>query len=293
MMVSPYVRRRRLAMEILRLRDEYGYSADRLANAVGVKRQTISRIENGHVRPDPDLIMRILAVFNVGEKRWAQIMTIAREAQERGWWERHAEQMGPRQALAASLESGAQRISEYQMTLLPGLLQTPAFSQARVHADPSAHTGGVEPARALEARITRQRLLERPSGPVYEVVVDELAIRRFAAPAAVVGGQLRHLADLGRTQERVTIRVLPIAASIAGHVVPRSAFSIYRYPDSADPIVVSVDTITSDLVLTDAVDVGHYLTLYDRLRAAALTPEQTIDFLAAVAEELPEHQGAI
>lgn len=188
MMVSPFVRRRRLAMEILRLRDEYEYSADRLASAVGVKRQTISRIENGHVRPDPDPIMRILAVFNVGEKRWAQIMTIAREAQERGWWERHAEQMGPRQALAASLEAGAQRIFEYQMTLLPGLLQTPTFSQARVHADPSAHTEGVEPARALEARITRQRLLDRPGGPVYDVVVDELAIRRFAAPVAVVGG---------------------------------------------------------------------------------------------------------
>ncbi|WP_412740795.1 helix-turn-helix domain-containing protein [Krasilnikovia sp. MM14-A1259] len=293
MMVSPYVRRRRLAMEILRLRDEYGYSADRLASAVGVKRQTISRIENGHVRPDPDLIMRILAVFNVGENRWSQIMTIAREAQERGWWERHADQMGPRQALSASLESGAHRISEYQMTLLPGLLQTPAFSQARVHADPSAHTEGVDAARALEARITRQRLLERPGGPTYEVVIDELAIRRFAAPANVVGGQLRHLADLARTQDRVTIRVLPIAASIAGHVVPRSAFSIYRYPDSADPIVVSVDTITSDLVVTDAVDVGHYLTLYDRLRAVALTPEQTLGFLAAVAEELPEHQGVI
>lgn len=293
MMVSPYVRRRRLAMEILRLRDEYGYSADRLASAVGVKRQTISRIENGHVRPDPDLIMRILAVFNVGEKRWAQIMTIAREAQERGWWERYADQMGPRQALSASLESGAHRISEYQMTLLPGLLQTPAFSQSRVHADPSAHSEGFDSARALEARITRQRLLERPGGPVYEVVIDELAIRRFAAPAHVVVGQLRHLADLPRTQERLTIRVLPIAAPIAGHAVPRSAFSIYRYPDSADPIVVSVDTITSDLVLTDAVEVGHYLTLYDRLRAAALTPEQTLDFLAAVAEELPEHQGAI
>ncbi|MFI5492273.1 Scr1 family TA system antitoxin-like transcriptional regulator [Actinoplanes sp. NPDC051859] len=292
MMVSPYVRRRRLAMEILRLRDEYGFSADRLASAVGVKRQTISRIENGHVRPDPDLIMRILAVFNVGEKRWAQIMTIAREAQERGWWERHAEQMGPRQALSASLEAGAHRICEYQMTLLPGLLQTPAFSQSRVHADPSAHTQGVDPARALEARLTRQRLLERPGGPTYEVVIDELAIRRFAAPARVIRGQLRHLADLGRTHDRVTIRVLPIAASIAGHVVPRSAFSIYRYPDSADPIVVSVDTITSDLVLTEAVEVGHYLTLYDRLRAAALTPEQTLDFLAAVAEELPEHQGA-
>ena len=78
--------------------------------------------------------MRILDVLNVGEKRWEQIMTIAREAQERGWWEKFADEMGPRQALYANLEAGARSISEYQMTFLPGLLQIPAFTEARARA---------------------------------------------------------------------------------------------------------------------------------------------------------------
>src|SRR6266542_465884 len=95
--ISPYVRRRRLAMELVRLREEHDYSADKLAKAIGVARQRLSRVENGHVRPDLDEIMRILDVLNVGEKRWEQIMSIAREAQERGWWEKFADEMGPRQ----------------------------------------------------------------------------------------------------------------------------------------------------------------------------------------------------
>ncbi len=286
-MISPYVRRRRLAVELIRLREDHGYSADKLAKAIGVARQRISRVENGHVRPDLDEIMRILDVLNVGEKRWAQIMTIAREAQERGWWEKFTDEMGPRQALYANLEAGARSINEYQMTFLPGLLQIPAFTEARARAEQAAFTEHFDPARALEARAARQRLLERPGGPSYEVIIDEVAVRRFAAPPRVVAAQLRHLVEVGKNRKKVTIRVLPLAASIFGHAVPRSAFSTYRYPDSGDPVVVAVDTVTSDLVLTDPTDVGRYLTLYERLQEAALTPADSLDFLAAAEQEMP------
>jgi len=44
-----------------------GYSTLRLARAINVPRQRISRIQNGHVRPDLDEIMRILDVLKVGE----------------------------------------------------------------------------------------------------------------------------------------------------------------------------------------------------------------------------------
>ena len=98
-MISPYVRRHRLAAELVRLRERHGYSADKLAKAASLARQSISRLENGHVRPDPDQIMRILAVFEVQAGEWDRIMTIARQAEERGWWEKFANEMGPRQAL--------------------------------------------------------------------------------------------------------------------------------------------------------------------------------------------------
>ncbi|GGN93652.1 hypothetical protein GCM10010112_82120 [Actinoplanes lobatus] len=125
MVVSPYVRRRRLAAELLRLREEHGYSTQQLATATGLPRQRISQLQNGHVRPSDDEMIRILDALNVGQRRWEQIMAIARDARERGWWEKFRDEMGPRQALYADLEAGARSITEYQLTLLPGLLQIP------------------------------------------------------------------------------------------------------------------------------------------------------------------------
>ena len=285
-MISPYVRRRRLAVELGQLREDHGYTTERLAKAVGVARQRISRLLNGHIAPDLDEIMRILAEFHVPQSRWTQIMTIAREAQERGWWEKWTDQMGPRQAQYANLEAGACAISEYQMTLVPGLLQIQAFTEARARVDHATRGGEFDRERAVEARAARQRMMDRPDGPAYEVIIDELAVRRPAAALHIVASQLDHLVEVGHTAERITIRVLPLGARIDDHAVPYSAFSAYRYPDPDDPVVVAVDTATSDLVLAYSPEVGYYLELYDRLRRAALAPTDSLDFLATVAEEL-------
>jgi transcriptional regulator with XRE-family HTH domain len=291
-MISPYVRRHRLAAELIRLREEHGYSTQRLAKAIGIPRQRISQLQNGHLRPDLDEVMRILAVFQVGERRWEQIMTIARDAQERGWWEKFRDEMGWRQALIADLEAGARSIVEYQMTLLPGLLQIPAFTEIRARADRGAYPDNFDPSRALEARAIRQRVLDRTGGPTYDVIIDELAVRRHAAPADVVREQLEHLVQAGRDRKKITIRVLPLSAPIHGHVVPRSAFFTYRYPDSGDPVVVAVDTVTSDLILTQTSEINPYLDLYRRLEQAALSPHESLAFLAEAAEALPDHTGS-
>ncbi len=287
-MISPYVRRRRLADELIRLREERGYSAVRLAKETEIARQRISRLENGHVRPDLNETMKILDTLGVEGEQWTQLVTIAREAQERGWWESNAEQMGPRQALYANLEAGASEICEYQLTFLPGLLQTSDFTTARAKIDKADWAVNFEPARSVEARVGRQRMLRRPGGPTYEVVIDELAVRRLAVPPSITADQLRYLAEVTATEEKFTVRVLPLDAAIAGHSVPKSAFSIYRYPDSGDPVVVAVETVTSVLVLTEPGEVSHYLTQYERFRGAALSPRRTSDLLIKAAEALSQ-----
>jgi len=122
------------------------------------------------------------------------------------------------------------------------------------------------------------------------VIIDELAIRRLAASPDVVGDQLRHIADAGRSRQKVTVRVLPLGADIFGYAVPRSAFSSYRYPDPGDPVIVAVDTVTSDLVLTSDNEVNYYLSMYERLRDSSLTPEDSHEFLTSVAQQLRDTQ---
>ena len=128
-MISPYVRRLRLGAEMRTMRAGAGLTAAQLGKQIGRSRADISRLENGHVVDQAD-VMKILDALDVDGDRWTQIMTIAREASEKGWWESY-KTMGARQAMFANLEAGATRIRDYHQTFIPGLLQIPEFARAR------------------------------------------------------------------------------------------------------------------------------------------------------------------
>ncbi len=269
------------------MRAAAGLTAAQLGKQIGRSRADISRLENGHVVDQAD-VMKILDALNVDGERWTQIMTIAREASEKGWWE-SCKTMGDRQALYANLEAGAASIREYQQTFLPGLLQIPEFVRARIDADATlAPMVGTTVDGVLAGNAGRQRMFRRPGGPAYEVIVDEVVIRRLAAPPDVVKKQLYHLATAVNGDPAITLRVLPADARIENFSVPRCTFSIYAYPDAGDPGVVAVDTVTSDLILTEPGEVRSYEHLYARLRDAALPPPDSLDLLTKTAADLPD-----
>jgi transcriptional regulator with XRE-family HTH domain len=292
-LISPYVRRLRLAEELRALRIERGLTHEQLAKEIGQSRAQISRLENGHTVDQND-VMKILEILEVDDDRWTQIITIAREAGERGWWESN-KAMGARQALYADLEAGAESIREFQMTFVPGLLQTPEFTRARIEAERGARGAGpvsYSADKAVEARSARQRMLRRPGGPSYEVVLDEVAIRRPAAPDEIVRAQLYNVAARVNRDPKTSVRVLPLGAAVEGYSVPRSAFSIYTFADPGDPTIVLVDTVTDDLVLTDPEDVEKYEDLYTRLRDAALPALASLDRLTQTARRKAELEAS-
>lgn len=285
-MISPHVRKLRLAAEMRRLRADSGLTADQLAKRIGRSRADISRLENGHTVDQADVI-KILDALGIDGDRWTEVVTIAREAGEKGWWE-SLKTMGDRQALVANLEAGASSIHKYEQIFVPGLLQIPEFVQARTTA-----TATLEPVAGtieglVAGRAGRQRMLRRPGGPTLEVILDEVAVHRLAAPPDVVKKQLYHLATQVNTEPKITLRVLPVQARIKDYTVPRCTFTIYTYPDPGDPQVVAVDTVTSDLILTDPDQVTAYERLYERLRGAALPPAESLDLLTKAAASLSE-----
>ena len=285
-MISPHVRKLRLATEMRRLRAEAGLTADQLAKLIGRSRADISRLENGHAADQADVI-KILDALDVDGDRWTEVVTIAREASEKGWWESD-KTMGERQALIANLEAGATTIRQYEQTFVPGLLQVPEFVRARTTATASLEPVSGTIAGLLAGRAGRQRMLRRPGGPTLEVVLDEVAVHRLAAPPDVMKKQLYHLATAVNTEPRITLRVLPLSARIKDFTVPRCTFTIFSYPDPGDPEVVAVDTVTSDLILTDPDQVTPYDRLFERLREAALPPAESLDLLTRAAASLSE-----
>ena len=286
-MISPYVRRLRLAAEIRTLRAKSGLTADQMAKRIGRSRADISRLENGHVIDQADVI-KVLDVCGVDGEEWTKILTIAREAGESGWWESY-KTMGDRQAVFANLESGAATIREYQQICVPGLLQTPEYAMART-----------DPATALEelsdgtsdgivaGRLMRQRMFRRPGGPDYDAMVDELAIRRLSAPPAVMKKSLYHMATLANDNPKITLRVLPIDARIESYASPPTSFTIYTFTDPEDPVVVAVVTITAEFFLTEAADVAPYVELFDRLRKQALPEADSLDTVTEATARLAD-----
>jgi transcriptional regulator with XRE-family HTH domain len=285
-MISPYVRRLRLGTELRGLRAEAGLTHEQLARKIGESRAQISRLENGHVVDQAD-VMKILDALGVDGERWTQVMTIAREAGERGWWE-STRGMGERQARYADLEAGAATIREYQQTFLPGLLQTPEYAAARTEALAVLESLGGTADGVLAGRLGRQRMLRRPGAPTYDVIIDELTVRRLTASPEVIKKQLYHLATTVNGDPKISLRVLPITARIHGYAVPRCTFSLYTYPDPGDPAVIAIDTVTNDLILTEPADVATYEQLYTRIRDTALPELDSLDLLTKAATELPE-----
>jgi transcriptional regulator with XRE-family HTH domain len=284
-MSSPYVRRLRLGREIRALRAERDWTQARMARLAGVTRNNVSRLENGQ-SADLAETLNILEALGLEGEQWTRLTAIAQSAVAPGWWDsvRH---IGERQALTANLESGAATIRQYQQTYLPGLLQLPEYIRSIHHA-----AGVLEPTGPVEGflagRLGRQRHLRHPGGPKYEVILDEIAVLRRVAPDHAVKAQLQHLAQVAQGgQPNVTLRVLRTDAQVRDFAVPRTAYTIYTYPDPDDPTVVVIDNATDDVILSEEAKVAPYEGLYERIREAALNPRDSADLLAKAADMLP------
>jgi hypothetical protein len=229
--------------------------------------------------------MKILDALGVDGERWTQVMTIAREAGEKGWWE-STKGMGDRQSLYANLEAGATSIREYHPMFLPGLLQIPEYVRARWEAENRLSPVGFSVDGIMAGSTGRRRMLRRPGAPTYEVIVDELAVLRLTASPGVVKKQLHHLVDVVNGNPKLALQVLPIDARITGYATPRCGFSLYTYED--DPVVVACGLVTSDLVLTEPADAASYEQLYTDLRQATLSQDGSLALLAKAADVLSD-----
>ncbi|MEU8799785.1 helix-turn-helix transcriptional regulator [Spirillospora sp. NPDC048819] len=284
-MVSPYVRRQRLATVLRTLREERGLMADELAKRIHYSRTKISRLENAYGRPDVGDVVKILDVLEIPDEQYLSIVRLASAASAKGWWDRYGDTMGARQRLYVDIESGATTIREYNQSAMPGVLQTPDFIGALINLTKAEGPLDFNPKKMTDARLQRMESLFRPGGPTYEVVVDEVVIRRLTVPPEIMKAQLRHVIKTLDNEPQLTLRVLPLRAQLVGTLLPRATFTLYTFPAAEDPPMAVVDTITADLVYTEPREVERYTRRYDYLSQAALSPDDSKRLLIEAAQE--------
>ena len=96
--------------------------------------------------------------------------------------------------------------------------------------------------------------------------------------------QLEHIAAIAELPN-VTIQVLPLEAG--AHPGMEGSFVLLRFPDDADPDTVYVTMATGGVFQEKADELQLYATIFERLRGAALSPEESIALIARLAKELP------
>ena len=128
---GPTVQRRRLGIELRRLREEAGKTIDEVAQVLECSDSKVSRIENGQVSATPRDVRDMLDFYGVDLQRRDALVEVTRTARQRGWWQAYRD--APVMPLVG-LEVVADRIHAYERWLLPGLLQTRDYARAMISA---------------------------------------------------------------------------------------------------------------------------------------------------------------
>lgn len=272
-------KRLRLGNELRKLRESREWSVTHVAGLMGWSHTKVSRLETGKVRPDVGEVMDLLDIYEVSGGPYDRLVALTRQANIRGWWRAFAG-MPARQMGFVEMESGVLGIREYALVFIPGLLQHPGYVRQRFR-DRDAFAD-FDLAAAVQGRVERQKILER--GIEYEAIVDEAALRRRTVAPEVLTEQLLHLIDLA-TRDNITLRVLRLDAEMEHLSGAMHSFALYRFDDPDQDDMAFVETETSDLWLGDPEDLARYTVLYSRLRAAAETPEATLDLLRSLVNE--------
>jgi transcriptional regulator with XRE-family HTH domain len=283
---SPTVRRRRLRYELRRLREQRGLTIEQVQERSGgdLRAPTISRWETGDRSIRPTDLRLLLDIYDIhGEQREA-LLTLARQAKERGWWQSYGSAVPEWFQVYVGLEAEASSVHVYESELVPGLLQTAEYYRAFLRTAPAAGNDD-EIERKIAVRLTRQERLTGDSPPEYRAVLNEAAIRRAVGGGEAMREQLNHIADIAKLPH-VSIQVLPFGAGV--HPAMDGAFRILGFPEPGDPDVVYLENQIGSLYLEEDLEVARYEQMFSSLIAKALDPDDSRRMIAWVAKDLTE-----
>ena len=134
-MAVPTLRRRRLAAELRRLREEAGISLDQAAKLADLAKSTLSRMETAQIGTRPLTVRALMTIYGIPDAEAESLVQLARDARKVGWWQTYSNVIPSQHADYIALESEAAVIHSYEPQLVPGLLQTERYARELIRTD--------------------------------------------------------------------------------------------------------------------------------------------------------------
>lgn len=276
----PTVRSRRLGMLLRGIREERGLTLQQAARLLNRTPSSLSKLETGTRGIRRPALENMLDRYEVsGTADREALFALARDSGKKGWWQRYEGTLSPSTLDYISLEADAAAIQSFQLHLIPGLLQTEAYTRALI-------TSSISPSQPLDVdgltaiRLRRQRILTAPDPPRLWAIVSEAVLRQQVGGSGVMRAQLRRLSEVYELGN-VTLQVLPFAAG--AHPGHNGSFTTLT---TSDLTVVLVENLTTGWYLEEAADIRGHDLAFDHLRAAALSPSGSRSMIERLVSEL-------
>jgi hypothetical protein len=259
-----------------------------VAKALGWSPAKISRYELGRSGFPLDEVEKLLDFYGVTEPHRSHLMSLAEDANQRGWWEEYADTLAPEYMEFIGLEAEATSMEQWQTESIPGLLQTAEYAyqihaayQSVVQVPPSA----IE--RLVHVRMTRQQVLTARNPPLeLSVVIDESVLLRKIGNRDVMYRQLRHLAEIAELPN-VGLHVLPLRSETS---LLTGSFVVFGFSaqDETSKLgdVVSTESLSSELYVEGETDTYTYRLFFKAFIQASLSPHESCHLIRQTAERL-------
>ncbi|MGI5151438.1 helix-turn-helix domain-containing protein [Plantactinospora sp. CA-294935] len=278
----PTLRRRRLARELNVLRGSIHMTIEEAAANAGISPSHLSRVERALVGVRVPVVRALLMTYGADAPTVANLVEVAQTATQRGWWHRYAGSIPDDYATYIGFESDASRIWNFELISIPGLIQTEGYTRAILRGGVARLTEE-EIERRVEVRMRRQSLLHRDDPPALWVVLDEAAIRRQVGGPQTMVEQMQQLGTIANLPH-VDVQVIPFETG--AHPGTPGSFVVLGFADPADRDVVYIETMAGDLYPEGDADVQAAVQAFDRLRAMALSPNDSASLIQDAVKEL-------
>lgn len=240
----------------------------------------VSRMLSGKRRVSLLDMSAVLAVLNITGPKRQELLRIATDAAQAGWWQEYGDRLPPELRTLSDHESAAIAITSFETTVIPGLLQTADYMAALMAVAPSIPA--TEVGERVRARQRRKEVFEREHPARFRFYIDEYVVRRHGAGRKIMSGQVHHLLRMS-VRPNVEIRIIPDAV---GFHAGRQPFYLMEFTEISP--VVHIEDQTSVLFLERPDTIAAYRRTVSGLSRVALDEGHSRAWLATLASELGE-----
>ncbi|MFJ2741634.1 helix-turn-helix domain-containing protein [Streptomyces sp. NPDC087440] len=276
---SPTARRRRLAIELKKLREESSLTCNQVGKELDWSGSKVSRLETGQGRVQPSDIDALCRFYGTSDEMRELLKSLAKDSKTKGWWHAHGDAVPAWFSVYVGLEQAASGLRTYQNEFVPGLLQTADYAAALTRASSDHEPEEIQ--RLVDVRMRRQELLTDPTPPDLWAVVHQSALMHVIGSSQVMTSQLERMLEMAKLSN-VTVQVLTFDA---GAYPATGTYTILGFPEQEDPDVVYREGLTDSVYLEQPTDVHLYTKAFDHLRAMALSPQRSAALIRKTLEE--------